>query len=428
MKTYWLLIIAGIILGNPALGQQKLTGKVTDGNTGQAIALVNVTSDQGRGGTTTDSDGWFSISIRRFPIIIRFSHIAFEVKEVSLTEYSADTLRIQLEPKTESIREVVVEGGRYIQVLKRQNFYVIDYEFDQDKIWVIGYAGKSVLNPQLILLTLTGAVLEKKPMDGISKLYKDAFGRVHLVGKKSISVITSQGDHIQVGEAKLFTGWEQNLFDLQLVLGKSGIFKWVYNNGIFCEYAYVDFRDTAAVVIHKSYDRELFSGEEPAKRFRHSSIPDIPSAPWGSGYDPDLNSPFLARAQQQIDYRPLITHIFRFRNNYLIFEDRGCQLWKYDITFRDPANLRIALPKNAKNTDLLQDPVTGNLYLNYSINSNGYLAGIDPESGAILFSRKIDKYLPGDAVKVYDDRAWFTHQGNNGSTLMNLYSTEIRGN
>ncbi|TSA33290.1 MAG: carboxypeptidase-like regulatory domain-containing protein [Porphyromonadaceae bacterium] len=432
MKLHLYFLILSIGFGNFAFGQRTITGTVSDAKTGQPISLVNLIADYGPVGTTTGQDGRFSLVVNRMPLTIRFSHIAYEAKTLTFNKYPEKSIQIRMEPRVESIGEVVVEGGKYIQVLKRENFYVSDYEFDQDKIWVVGYANKSILKPQLIVLDLDRRILQKQPIEGRTKLYKDAFGRVHLLDKESIVGIDYVQNQIRIGEPKMFTGWEQNLFDLQMVLGKSGIFKWVYNNGIYCEYVAIDFKDTIAEVIHKAYDRDLFPGEEPAKSFRHSSIPRIMFPKLGADlrmeatFDP--SDAFTARAQEQVTYRPIITHIYRFRNSFLIFENRGCHLWKYDISFRDPADLKIVEPKNAENTDLLQDPVTGNLYLNYTINSIGYLAGVDPQTGAIQFTRKLENYIRGDNVKVYNNRAWFTHQNVNGSSLMNLYSTEIGGN
>jgi hypothetical protein len=441
MKLYLYLLILSIGSGIPLYGQHTITGTISDAKTGQPISLVNLTTDAGPGGTSTDQGGRFSLVVRQLPVTIRFSHIAYEAKNLTINKYPDNTLLIKMEPRVESISEVVVKGAKYIQLMKRENIYVSDFEFDQDKIWVVGYAGKSILKPQLIVLNLEGHILRKQPIESRTQLYKDAFGQVHLIDQESIVGIDYYEDQIRIGKPRIFTGWEQNLFDLQLVLGKSGIVKWVYNNGIYCEYAVVNFKDTTAEVIHKSYDRKLFTGEGLAKTFRHSSIPEIRfgSFGWsgpqhgGSGdarmnplWDP--SDAFTARAQEQVTYRPIITHIFRFRNNYLIFEDRGCHLWKYDLNFIDPEELRIAEPKDAKNTDMLQDPLTGNLYLTYSINSIGYLAGIDPLTGAIQFTSKLEKFIRGDVVKVYNNRAWFTHQNVNGSALMNLYSTEISGN
>lgn len=156
------------------------------------------------------------------------------------------------------------------------------------------------------------------------------------------------------------------------------------------------------------------------------------TVPWGADtrgvatWDP--SDAFTARAQEQLDYRPVRTHIYRFRNNYLIFEDRGCHLWKYDLSFQDPEDLRIAYPENAKNTDLLQDPATGNLFLFYTLSGYDYLAGVDPLTGAIQFSRKLDNFPSVENVQVYNNRIWFTHQNTGGSAMMNLYSTEIRRN
>ncbi|MCX6226400.1 MAG: carboxypeptidase-like regulatory domain-containing protein [Bacteroidia bacterium] len=395
MKLYLYLLILGIGLGNLVYGQRTINGIVTDTKTGQPVSLVNLTPDAGSLGTSTDLDGKFSIVVSRLPVSIRFSHIAYEAKILTINKYPEKPIQVKLEPRVEPIGEVVVEGGKYIQMLKRESFFVSEYEFDKDKIWVVGYANKSILQPQLILVSLDGRIIQKQAISGKPKLYRDAFGQVHLLDKESMVRIDYIEDQIRIGEPKMFSGWEQNLFDLQLVLGKSGIFKWVYNNGIYCEYAAVDFSDTIIRIIHKSYDRGLFAGEGPAKTFRHSPIPRIMMGAFGMGgkkyrdipqFDP--SDAFTARAQEQLDYRPIITRIYRFRNSYLIFEDRGCHLWKYDLSFTDPEHLRIAAPKNAKNTDLLQDPVTGSLYLYYTLNGVGELAGVDPLTGAVLFDDK----------------------------------------
>jgi hypothetical protein len=427
MKLYLYLLILGIGLGSNSFGQRAITGTVTDAKTGQPVSLVNLVTVSGTLGTTTDQEGRFELRVDRLPVTIRFSHIAYQVQTINIVQQTELPIKIRMEPRVEPIGEVVVEGGKYIQLLKRENFFVGGYEFDGDKIWVLGYANKSILQPQLILLSLDGRIIEKVPIRGRTTLYKDAFGLVHLIDKGSITRIDCNDKQIRIGEPKKFNGWEQNLFDLQLVLGKSGIFKWVYNNGIYCEYVAIDFRDTLVQVLHKSFDRGRFSGEGPAKTFRHSSIPDIPPAVWGLAFDFEDYTPFLNRAQEQVDYRPIITHIYRFRNNYLIFEDRGCHLWKYDLSFADPGLFTIALPNNAKDTDLLQDPVTGSLYAYYSLNGIGHLAGVDPLTGSILFTRKLEDFHWIENLKVYNNRIWFTHQTASGTAMMNLYSTEIGG-
>lgn len=427
MKHYLYLLILGIGLGSSSFGQRTITGTVTDAKTGQPVSLVNLVTSFGTVGTTTDQEGRFNLSVDRLPVTIRFSHIAYQVRTIIIDLKTELPVSVRLEPRVESIGEVVVEGGKYIQLLKRENFFVSEYEFDGDKIWVVGYANKSILQPQLILLSLDGRIIEKAPIRGRTTLYKDAFGLVHLIDKESITSIEYSDKQIRIGEPKKFNGWEQNLFDLQLVLGKSGIFKWVFNNGIYCEYVAIDFRDTVVRILHKSFDRGRFSGEGPAKTFRHSSIPNIPPAVWGLGFDFEDYTPFLNRAQEQIDYRPIITHIYRFRNYFLIFEDRGCHLWKYDLSFTDPGHFTIAVPNNAKDMDLLQDPVTGSLYASYTLDGIGYLAGVDPLTGSILFTRKLENFHWIENLKVYNNRIWFTHQTMSGTAMMNLYSTELDG-
>lgn len=434
MKHLLIFIILWIGCGNLLSGQIQVSGIVTDSESGQPVSLVNVKADPGKGGTTTDQEGKFTLTINRLPVTLRFSHIAYETKNVKIDKNPVALLSVKIKPRVEAIGEVVVEGGKYLQIMKRENIYIIDYEFDQDKIWVIGYAEKSILKPQLVVLTLDGRVLRKLPVRGGSRLYKDAFGWINLMDKESIAGIEYLQNQIRIGESKPFTGWEQNFFDLQMVLGNSAIFKWVYNNGLYCEYALIDFKDTLPVVIHKTYDRDIFGGEGPAKTFRQRSIPDIFMGSFGMGgnraevsFDP--SDAFTAAAQDRFfKYIPVKTHIFRYRNSFLIFEDRGCHLWKYDFTFTDPVDLKISEPKEARNTDLMQDPVTGNLYLYYTLSGYGYLAGVDPLTGAIQFTQKLENYYRVDNVKVYNNRIWFTHQNTNNQALMNLYSTEIRRN
>jgi hypothetical protein len=431
MRPYlWILILFIGIIQN-LNGQVVITGTVTDANTGLPISSVNLVTGQEKMGTASDQNGKFSLRISRLPVTIRCSHIAYEPRLVNISRIPDKPIVIKLEPRVESIGEVVIEGGKYIQLLKRENFYVNDYEFNQDKIWVVGYAGKSILKPEVILLDQSGRIIRKEPIEGRTNLYQDAFGRVHLIDRGSMAELEYRDGLIRVGEPKLFNGWEQNLFDLQLVLGKSGIFKWQYNNGLYCEYAVVNFRDTSAVVVHTSYDRELFRGEAPAKNYRHPSIPDISMGSFGMGgsrtepsFDP--SDAFTANAQDRFfKYTPVTTHVFRYRNNILIFEDKGCHLWKYDLGFGDSVDMRIIVTDQARNADMLQDPVTGNLYLFYTILGKGYLAGIDPLSGSVQFTRKLENYYRIENLKVFNNRLWFTHQNTNGSALMNLYSTAI---
>lgn len=428
LKMYLLILLLGS--GSLLYGQKTITGTVTDAKTGVPVGSVNLSTDKGKALAATNPNGQFTLTVSRLPVTLRISHIAYEPKNLSLNKLPDGPLQITLEPKVKAIREVVIEGGKYNQILKRENFYVSDFEFDQDKIWVVGYADKSILKPQLIILDLNGNIIQKVPAEGRTGLFKDAMGWVHLMDAKSMVGIEFRDQEIKISEAREFTGWEQNLFDLQMVLGKNGIFKWSYNNGILAEYVLVNFSDTIAIptVIHQAYDRGKFGGAGPAKSFRHGSIPDIPSSPWGFGYDPNANVPFINRAFEQIDYRPIVTHLFRYRNNFLIFEDRGYYLWKYDLTFINPERLKISVPKNSRNPDLLQDPVTGGLYLYYILSGYGYLASIDPFTGATQYTRKVENFLWIDKVKVYNNRLWFTQHGGNSGTMMNLYSTAITGN
>ncbi|MFO7616493.1 MAG: carboxypeptidase-like regulatory domain-containing protein, partial [Bacteroidales bacterium] len=149
-----ILLSLGMLWGIHTFGQQAVTGQVIDAQSGQPIGQVNVLAIQDQQGTSTDQEGRFRLVINTFPVTLQFSHIAYQPDSVTLPQDPGKSLQIRMNPRTEAIGEVVVEGGKYQHLMRREEFYVVDYEFDLDKIWVLGYAGKSILNPQLVILTL----------------------------------------------------------------------------------------------------------------------------------------------------------------------------------------------------------------------------------------------------------------------------------
>ena len=88
---------------------QEVTGKVTDGLTGQSIAGVNVIIKGTSKGTATGSDGSFKLSVAENAILV-FSFVGFETQEIKVGNQS--NLNIALRPSSSSLNEIVVVGSR----------------------------------------------------------------------------------------------------------------------------------------------------------------------------------------------------------------------------------------------------------------------------------------------------------------------------
>ncbi len=87
--------------------QVLISGKVTEGDTGEPLPGVSIIIENTTTGTTTDIDGNYSLSAPEGSIL-QFSYIGFITKEVTVGTQT--TINIALEPDSEQLEEVVVIG------------------------------------------------------------------------------------------------------------------------------------------------------------------------------------------------------------------------------------------------------------------------------------------------------------------------------
>jgi len=88
--------------------QIKVTGKVTDDQTGEAIPGVNIVVKGTTIGTMTDIAGSFSLSVGNRDAILVFSFIGYIIQEIPLNGRS--TLNVALASEITGLEEVVVIG------------------------------------------------------------------------------------------------------------------------------------------------------------------------------------------------------------------------------------------------------------------------------------------------------------------------------
>ena len=85
----------------------EISGQVNEAATGLPIPGVSIIVKNSTGGTTTDIDGNFSISVPTGSTLV-FSYIGFEPQEV--VAIANQTITITLKESTETLDEVVVIG------------------------------------------------------------------------------------------------------------------------------------------------------------------------------------------------------------------------------------------------------------------------------------------------------------------------------
>ncbi len=94
-----------------SFAQQTISGIISNENTEEPLAFVNVTlKNSPHQGTISDIDGKFSIQINKNPIELQLSYIGFETRIIEATT-SDSPLYLSLKPSEEQLDEVLLKTG-----------------------------------------------------------------------------------------------------------------------------------------------------------------------------------------------------------------------------------------------------------------------------------------------------------------------------
>lgn len=104
-----------MMLCTMAIAQKEVTGKVTDASNGSPMAGVSVKFKGAVGGTSTEADGTFKVTMPKGVNDLIFSFVGFEDQEVAV---KGNTVSISLSQSAKSLNEVVVVG--YGTTVKRE--------------------------------------------------------------------------------------------------------------------------------------------------------------------------------------------------------------------------------------------------------------------------------------------------------------------
>lgn len=91
--------------------QEVLTGRVTDANSGKPLAFVNVVTDDGKKGTSTDIDGRFTLKKQGEIRKLTFSYLGYKTQELSMQHYRPG-ITVRMVPTEIELREVTIVPGQ----------------------------------------------------------------------------------------------------------------------------------------------------------------------------------------------------------------------------------------------------------------------------------------------------------------------------
>ncbi|HEX6225660.1 MAG TPA: carboxypeptidase-like regulatory domain-containing protein, partial [Chryseolinea sp.] len=115
MKNFYKnsIAIAFIMLGSMTgvYAQTSISGKVTDGVSGDPLAGVNIIVKGRVLGTITNSEGNFNLNVNDAPpITLVLSFVGYRSQEIAITDSNTSGLEVKLEEQTILGQEVVVSA------------------------------------------------------------------------------------------------------------------------------------------------------------------------------------------------------------------------------------------------------------------------------------------------------------------------------
>jgi hypothetical protein len=442
-------------------------GSVRDAATGKPVENVNIKVG-GKPASSSARDGRFSIEIS-VPVTLSFSHVSYRTRDILLNSIPKDSLKIELVPGTQQIGEVVITGKPYFQYFKPETFYIQDYAIRKNQVWALGFRSKNILKPELRVLSMDGKTLDKISIPSNSGIYQDPTGTVHLFTMDSIRQLTLYRGKIVTEYAFPLNEAATTLFNMQFISGDTVIYRSFNESRSFCEFILANVSSGARDTLFASYDRELFTSEKSASKYLPGAAPAIvvypsmvneipktidelknenPMYQYMSPKDirftegistisrrgPDWGNELTRRSvanyamyamMRLIVHKPVEATLVRRNDRYFVFESTNRLLWSLFPNFSIEKNLFLTLSKDARRLELVQDPVDLNLYLSYQINGSQFVSRLDPETGSILMTKKIEGFPFPEKITVYGGRIYFIYDSPTGQNFTNLFSVSV---
>lgn len=202
MVTFYRQVLIVVMVCLTGLSHAQLvhiTGQVIDSHDAKGLKNVNISLAMSTFGTISGEGGEFDLVTDTLPANLVFSHIGYKTKRVWV-EMDVRNLVVLLDPEVKMLQEVeVLDKTVPYPFFKDEKYSVLDYEVDQDLIYLLVYKFRRS-HSELLCKTLSGDTLVPacpiffKP----TGLFLDCLGFLHVLSKDSIYQVYLGRDSLQL--------------------------------------------------------------------------------------------------------------------------------------------------------------------------------------------------------------------------------------
>lgn len=318
--------------------------------------------------TITDDYGYFKIPYNQSITYINVQMLGYEQKIIQLQNINPNKpLSIKLIPKTEQLKEVMVEGKQLIYNRKINKYDVLDYTFMGDSLFVLQkQMGKN--NRSLILLNQNFdslAVLNTLPKNS-KALFKDCLGYVHLLTKDSAYQIVLYQNEILFYKPYAMQHFNEIFKPCLFSLNGSLFFEQALANGyghqiFFLNDSLKQKQNFIRSIDYKNANEFLQNSEI----YRYYSTIPFASTNDSATIARISLSHFNLEYLTRIENKPIQNTIYLYKDTIVYFNYHNAKLQLYSNVKKEPKNIDIVYDRDKSNwtNNILEDPVNKSLYM-----------------------------------------------------------------
>ncbi|MCD6345986.1 MAG: carboxypeptidase-like regulatory domain-containing protein, partial [Bacteroidales bacterium] len=236
MKYRFLTLLFALFLATNAWAQNNvIRGNVTDSETKEPIANVNITVVGQSLGCSTDSLGVFKLEVKSLPALLYFSHLGYTIDQKRATTQNASKLRIALFPEVQDIEEVTISAQRIQKVDFGDTLNVVDYEITQHGLVLLANPYKHHGNRSLYFRGFDGKPVSSLPVGRTGReikfpeimapyqvhFLKDFMGAIHLLTRDKVWEIEISNETLKLVYPKSYPLFLDVIFPVKCRLGDS---------------------------------------------------------------------------------------------------------------------------------------------------------------------------------------------------------------
>lgn len=390
-------------------GSVILTGKVVDAETRQPVPDAAVQLENTVLGTTSQTDGTFSIKTDSVPANAKLvvSHIGYQPGQMRI-QPGQTNYRITLKPKINTISEVKITATRKLKPDLVQPETVVDYAIAGNRLFVLYWErGRKTPSLKMLDIQTDSLLINCHLRDYATALFTDCQENLHLLTAHTARVVQADSAAFRFYPPVVKADFERYLVPCLAEAGEHVYFRSNLNKGIITSFLAVNQRTEKVKLLRTIQDDAVLTMQQNEARFQKSRS--------GNG-DPEMN---MNRTAHTAEHNATFAQQFLFVPPYIPLLKVGKAVCLFDhlhgnVEFYERDSLTNSLPvryhlQNHWAQQLLTDKASTAVYPVFQRNGLYELRELNLNTGELGRTYKIPNVF-ASRITVHNKLVYFLYK------------------